>query len=275
MIDFIVDGGRCTRCGECIADCPAKIIAMQDGIPAISAEKEASCYRCQHCLAICPVGAVSICGVNPVACRPLAGAFPEPDKLESLIRGRRSIRRYKPENLDPQLMQRLLDAAWQAPTGKNERSVLFTVIDDRDKLARFRQEVMAGLSDMAKADLLPPGMEFFAGFVALWEKKGIDILFRDAPHLLIASSPNNGASPVPDCLIALTCFDLLAQANGVGTAWNGLTKWAVFDLLPGMRSRLGIPENHVIGYCMSFGKPAVRFARTTQHGPANVNRVSL
>lgn len=275
MLDFTVESERCTRCGECSADCPARIIAMQDGLPVVSSDREALCYRCQHCLAVCPTGAISILGVRPTECRPLAGVFPEPARLEGLIRGRRSVRRYKPENLEPELMQHLLDVAWQAPTGKNERSVLFTVIDDRDKLARFRREVMDGLAAMVREERLPPGMEFFGGFVTLWEKKGVDILFRDAPHLLIASAPSYGASPVPDCLIALTCFDLFAQANGVGTVWNGLTKWAVFDLLPGLRKRLGIPEDHAIGYCMSFGRPAVRYSRTVQHGPAAVNRVSL
>ncbi len=276
MLEFTVNQTLCTRCGECVADCPARIITMAaESLPAIAAEREAACYRCQHCLMICPYGAISILGVKPSSCRPLSGSFPDPERLEALIRGRRSIRRYKPENLDPQLIQRLLDVAWQAPTGKNERSVLFTVVDDREKLSRLRHEVMEALGEMARGQRFPRGMEFFGHFVTLWEEKGADILFRDAPHLLIASAPCEGASPVPDCLIALSYFELFAQANGVGTVWNGLTTWALFDILPGMRQRLGIPDSHTIGYGMSFGKPAVRFARTVQHGPARVNRVAL
>ena len=273
MLDFIVDEQVCTRCGECVADCPARIIAMQEGVPEIAPDKEASCYRCLHCLAVCPTGAVSILGVTPVSCKPLAGTFPEPDKLEALIRGRRSVRRYKPENLEPQLLQRLLDVAWQAPTGVNSRDVLFTVVDDRDKLVRLRAEVMAGLGGLVRENRLPEGMEFFANFVKLWEEKGVDILFRDAPHLLIATAPRSAASPVPDCLIALSYFELFAQSLGVGTLWNGLVKWGLFEILPDMRQRLGIPDEHVIGYAMSFGKPAVRFARSVQHGQAAINRV--
>ena len=275
MLEFLVNGSLCTRCGSCVADCPARIIAMQDGLPAIPEDKEQLCYRCQHCLAVCPSGAISILGVRPVSCRPLAGSLPEPDRLETLIRGRRSVRSYRPDNLDPQLMQRLLDVAWQAPTGKNERGVLFTVVDDREKLVRLRAGVMAELGRMSCEERLPPGMEFYSGFVAVWEKKGSDIIFRDAPHFLIASAPARGVCPQQDCLIALSTFDLFAQANGVGTVWNGLAKWALFDILPGMRERLGIPEDHVIGYCMTFGTPAVRYARSVQHGPAAVNRVSL
>jgi nitroreductase/NAD-dependent dihydropyrimidine dehydrogenase PreA subunit len=273
MLDFTINQQTCTRCGECVADCPARIITMDEGFPAIVADKEASCYRCQHCLAVCPVGAVSILGLKPTGSTPLKGHGPDPDQLEILMKGRRSVRRYKPENLEPELLQRLLDVAWHAPTGMNSRDVLFTVVDDREKLAGLRTEVMAGIGRLVREEKLPEGMEFFADFARLWEEKGVDILFRGAPHLLIASAPRHGASPAPDCLIALSYFELFAQSLEVGTVWNGLTKWAINDLLPETRQRLKIPEDHVIGYVISFGKPAFRYHRTVQHGPANVQRV--
>lgn len=276
MLDFTVNTSTCTRCGECVADCPARIIAMPEGaFPTIAPESEAACYKCQHCLTICPTSAVSILGLRPGDSRPLAGAYPDPDQLEMLIKGRRSVRRYRPENLEPELLQRLLDVAWCAPTGMNSRDVLFTVVDDREKLALLRDKVMAGLSRLVREERLPEGMEFFAGFVRLWEEKRVDILFRGAPHLLIASAPGQGASPVPDCLIALSYFELFAQSLGVGTVWNGLTKWAVNNLLPETRLHLAIPEDHLIGYVMSFGRPALQFQRTVQHGPAAVNRVVI
>jgi nitroreductase len=247
---------------------------MAEGdFPSIVPEKEANCYKCQHCLAICPTGAVSILGLKPTDSRPLFGGYPDPDRLETLIKGRRSVRRYKDENLDPQLLQRLLEVAWYAPTGMNSRNVMFTVVDDRMKLAGLRSEVMAGLGRLVRENRLPDEMAFFADFVRLWEEKQVDILFRGAPHLLIASAPLNGASPVPDCLIALSYFELFAQSLGVGTVWNGLVKWAISSLLPETRQRLGIPDDHVIGYMMMFGKPAVHFARTVQHGPAIINVV--
>lgn len=275
MLDFNVNDSLCTRCGECIDDCPARIISMQDGAPTIVPDKESACYRCQHCLAVCPTGALSILGIGPADCSPLIDAFPEPDRLEALIRGRRSVRRYKQENLEPELMQHLLDVAWQAPTGVNSRDVLFTVIDDRLKLVRLREVVMEGLGRLVREMRLPAEMAFFTNFVRLWEEKKVDILFRDAPHLLIASAPRDAASPLPDCLIALSYFELYAQSQGVGTLWNGLAKWGLFDLLQDMRGLLNIPKEHVIGYAMTFGKPAVQYARTVQHGSANVARVSI
>ena len=273
MLQFNVDEQKCTKCGECVTDCPARIITMADRYPVIDPDKEAACYRCQHCLAICPQGAVSILGLKPVNSRPLFGSYPDSARLETLIKGRRSVRRYKDENLDPELLQRLLKVAWYAPTGVNSRQVRFTVVDDKDKLAALRDTVMSGLSRLVRDNALPEELALFADIVRLWEEKGVDTLFRGAPHFLVASAPRNLPSPLPDCLIALSYFELFAQANGVGTVWDGLAKWAVNDLLPETRQLLGIPDDHLIGYTMAFGKPAVRYARTVQHGPAIIHRV--
>lgn len=274
MLSFTVDGQKCTRCALCVAACPARIIAMDDnGYPSIAPEQEASCYRCQQCLAICPRAAVSILGRRPEDSLPLPGNYPAPEQLELLIKGRRSVRRYKEENLERELLQRLLEVAWHAPTGINSRQVRFTVVDDRAKLTTLRDEVMAGLGRLVRANALPEELGFFADLVRLWEEQGIDTLFRGAPHLLVASAPQSVLTPLQDCMIALSYFELYAQANGVGTVWDGVVKWAINDLVPQARQTLGIPDDHVIGYAMAFGRPAVHYARTVQHGPALISRV--
>jgi nitroreductase/NAD-dependent dihydropyrimidine dehydrogenase PreA subunit len=274
MLQFTVDRQSCTRCGLCVSDCPVRIIALEEGgYPAIAPVRESSCLRCQHCLAVCPTAAVSILGLKSEDSLALPGDRPAPEQLALLMKGRRSVRHYREENLEPELLQRLLETAWHAPTGINSRQVLFTVVDDRAKLARLRDEVMAGLGSLVRTNALPEGLGFFADFVRLWEEQEIDTLFRGAPHLLVASAPQAVVSPLQDCLIALSYFELYAQANGVGTVWDGLAKWAINDLVPESRRTLGIPDDHLIGYAMAFGRPAVHYARTVQHGPALVNRM--
>jgi nitroreductase/NAD-dependent dihydropyrimidine dehydrogenase PreA subunit len=274
MLNFKVDQQKCIKCGNCVADCPARIISMDGGCPFIAPEKETGCYRCQHCLTVCPTEAVSILGIDPVKSQPLTGTLPDADQMELLIKGRRAVRHYKPENLEPELLQRLLNVACYAPSGMNARQVHFTVVDDREKLAQLRDEVMSGLGKLIKENKLPPGLEFFVDFYRAWEEHGTDILFRGAPHFLVVSAPQSIVTPVEDCLIALATFELFAQTLGVGTVWDGLAKLAINDLLPEFRTRLGIPEDHVVGYAMAFGKPAVTYARTAQHGPPPVHRMA-
>jgi hypothetical protein len=76
-----------------------------------------------------------------------------------------------------------------------------------------------------------------------------------------------------DCIIALATFELYAQSLGVGTVWNGLFTLTITDLLPFLRKKLGIPEDHTIGYSMGFGYPAVQYERTVVRSTPNINRV--
>jgi ferredoxin len=216
MLQFEVESELCAVCGLCADDCPAKIINMETGQPAIAPEREENCLRCQHCMAVCPSGAISILGVRPEELQPLPERFPDLPALETLIRGRRSVRHYKDENVDPALLAHLLEVAWQAPTGKNDRQVQFTVVDDRKEMAALRAKVMRGIGSLAEKNALPEKLAFYANFARKWEEHGTDIVFRGAPHLLIATAPVRCATPMADCLIALTTFDLFAQAHGLG-----------------------------------------------------------
>jgi nitroreductase/NAD-dependent dihydropyrimidine dehydrogenase PreA subunit len=273
MLQFEVDAEICAACGLCADDCPAKIIDMETGQPAIAPEREENCLRCQHCMAICPSGAISILGVRPEEMQPLPERFPDLPALETLIRGRRSVRSYKDENVDPALLAHLLEVAWQAPTGKNDRQVQFTVVDDRKKMAALRTKVMRGIGSLAEKNAMPERLAFFANFARKWEEHGTDIIFRGAPHLLIATAPASCATPAADCLIALTTFDLFAQAHGLGTAWVGYGNWAIDMLVPEVKQEMGIPADHVFGYCMIFGNPAVQYARTVLHKNPLIHRM--
>ena len=268
---FHVDPASCRGCGLCAADCPVRLIEMVEGHPVLAAAREEACIRCQHCFAVCPEGAISILGLRPEDSLPAVG--PEPGAMEALIRGRRSVRRYRGENLDPGFIQHLLEVAWQAPTAINARQVRFTVVDERGQLARLREELLSRLEAKARAGALPPGRNY-AEYVRLWREEGTDVLFRGAPHLLIASAPGHLAAPVADCLIALTTFDLLAQAHGLGTVWNGIAKAVMTELVPEARTWLDLPADHVFGYALGFGRPAVSYARPALRQGALVHRVT-
>jgi Fe-S-cluster-containing hydrogenase component 2 len=171
MLSLTIDEQKCTRCGLCSKDCPAAVISMDRGYPAIASEQEAGCIKCQHCLAICPTGALSILGKTPLNSLPLTGNLPDPQKLETLIKGRRSVRQYRNENLDPELLQHLLEVAWHAPTGVNSRQVHFTVVDDRAVMDKVREETMHALSKVVAEGALPPRQGNVCRFCELLERK--------------------------------------------------------------------------------------------------------
>lgn len=273
MLQFTVDADACTGCGACARDCRGQIIELVEGRPTIAPANENKCVRCQHCLAVCPTGAVSIFGLDPEDSRLLKGALPAPEALETLVEGRRTVRQYRPDGVDPALIGRLLKTAWAAPTGNNKRTVHFTVIDDPAAMRRFRERAFAALQTVVVKGALPMGAQHFENFLTAWVDRGVDIPFRGAPHLLVAHGPANAPTPVVDGLIALSTFDLLAQAHGLGTVWGGSAFSLINDVAPELKGALGIPEEHAIAYVMMFGYPAVHFVRTVQRGEPPVNRV--
>lgn len=275
MLEYSVDPRQCTGCGLCVNDCPARIIALVEGKAAIAADRQDACLACQHCLAICPTGAFSILGRRPADSIPLSPpALPSPTAMETLIKGRRSVRAFRDEDLPRELIDRMLAVAWHAPTGGNRQQVHFCVIDHREVMGRMRREVMDTMVALLDAGRIPERLGYFGQMVSLW-KKGIDVIFRNAPHLLIATSPRDGLCPVEDPLIALTTFEFFAATLGVGTLWCGLGRIAFSLVQPELLARLGIPEDHQFGYVMLFGKPAVRYARTVQRDDAHIHRVDV
>jgi nitroreductase/NAD-dependent dihydropyrimidine dehydrogenase PreA subunit len=273
MLQFEVQTELCTQCGLCAGDCPSGIINLKTGHPAIAPDREKYCLRCEHCMAICPTGAISILGVHPEELQPLPERFPSLPALETLIRSRRSVRNFEDENVDAELLNHILEVAWQAPTGKNDRQVRFTVVDDRIKMAALREKVMSGIERKAQENLLPDELSYYAVFARRWKEKKIDMIFRGAPHLLIATAPASCTSPYEDCLIALATFDLFAQANGIGTTWVAYAKWAIHEILPELKEELGIPADHVFGFALIFGKPAIQYARTVLHRNPIIHRI--
>lgn len=278
MLNFVIDPDKCDRCGLCVSDCPRNLIHLEsdtDAIPYIPKEKEELCFDCQHCMAICPHGALSIGGHSLDQCMPIPGHLPDTTALETLIKGRRSMRQFAQDDLDQDLIEHLLEVASHAPTGVNVQQVHFHVIKERRSMDIFRRHCMNELSAVIKRGKLPEKRSYFTDFVRLWEEKGIDSLFRGAPHLVVTSSPAKLPTPETDGIIALATFELYAATHEVGTLWDGLALWAIRDIAPTLRHTLGIPSDHVIGYVMAFGKPGVKYQRTVQRDKARISYVEV
>jgi len=221
-------------------------------------------------MAICPHAALSIGGRSVEQSLPIPGHLPDPAALETLIKGRRSVRQFAKEDLAQDLIEHLLEVASHAPTGVNVQQVHFHVIKERATMDTFRHQCIEALREVIKEGKLPEKRNYFAEFVRQWDEKGLDILFRGAPHLVVTSAPAKMPTPQTDALIALATFELYAMASGVGTLWDGFALYTIRDIAPELRATLGIPEDHVIGYVMAFGKPAVKYQRTVQRAKAKI-----
>lgn len=272
MLDFTVDTTRCTRCGLCASDCISRIIQQSgDAFPTIATDQEEQCMQCQHCLAVCPSAAISIFGKDPDRSLILSStSIPSFDQMTRLIRGRRSVRHYRDENVEPKLIQQMLLTLANAPTGVNERELTFSVIDDKDSMQQLQTKVYTGLVAAAAANRIPDRFAYMRTAAALPEEQAKKLIFRTAPHALFVSAPPDAPCGREDIALTLAYFELLARSAGLGTVWWGMISLAL-AVLPDIKAKIGIPNNHLY-YAMLFGKPAIQFARTVQRDEAAVIR---
>jgi nitroreductase/NAD-dependent dihydropyrimidine dehydrogenase PreA subunit len=275
MMNFKVDKEKCVKCKICVADCPVLIIDGKTEFPEIKEGKEDNCLKCQHCLAVCPEGAISIWGKNPEYSIPSPSVIPKSIELENLIQLRRSVRRFKSEELSKELIDHLASIALYAPTAKNENAVQFSIIDNKADMAKLRELTYSHIQKINDDGTLPEHFAYLANFAKVWDEKQIDVIFRDAPHLLVASAPKDGTLPQIDCSIAMSYFDLLAHSNNIGTLWDGFAKYVFEDVAPELKETIGIPENHEVVMVLLFGLSRVKFSRSIQNDNPNIKSIQL
>ncbi|MCG7845152.1 MAG: nitroreductase family protein [Methanomassiliicoccales archaeon] len=140
-------------------------------------------------------------------------------EVKGAIRARRSIRKYKRNELSNEVLEHLLDMARTAPSGANRQPWELVVITDRSRLK--------GLVPLCK------GQAFVADCSAFIV--GVD-------------DPQQKWSKV-DLSIAFDHLTLAAAEEGLGTCWIG-----AFDP-EGMAEYVGLPKDRVITVCMTLGYP--------------------
>ena len=261
-LNFIVDKDKCIHCGLCEQDCNPKIIKLNaDKIPTIKADNESFCMKCQHCLAICPVGAISILDKNPADSNE-CNNFPPSEQLLNLIQSRKSFRKYRQENLDRDILEKIKTMLKYAPTGRNCHNLHFSIIDDIDVMERFRNRT----NNKIKKFLTSSCNNFITKKFARYKNaflSGNDIIFRNAPHMIVVSAPPSASCADQDGIIALSYLELYAQSLGVGTLWCGLAQ-ACIKAFPDLCEYLEIPNGYRPIYVMLFGPTDLKYARTVQ-----------
>ena len=105
--------------------------------------------------------------------RPLDAA-----ELEALMRSRRSVRRFKPEPIPPDIVDKLIEMAITAPSASNKQPWRFFIIEDPDIITRLATEVRQA-NQKIKNHIEPE-------FIGAYEKYGDYFTrFEKAPLLIV------------------------------------------------------------------------------------------
>jgi len=144
---------------------------------------------------------------------------------------RRTIRRFKPDPVPRELLERLVNAARLAPSAANVQPLEFIIVDD----ARAKAEVFPALkwaAYIAPAGDPKPGEEPAAYVVTLVNSKLREKMFEY------------------DVGAAMQNMILTALAEGVGACW------LLSIDRDRLRAALGVPEGYRIDSVLALGYPA-------------------
>ena len=271
---------KCINCLKCIKDCPSQLFSKQKETKkkeVLFEDPHKLCVRCGHCIAICPTEAIMYEGADPffeVGEEKDLTKIVSYDDLLKILRMRRSIRVYKKEDVPKEKIKAVLEAMRYAPTASNLQGWRYLVLTDKEeikylseetskffkfarKILPFRYLVAPFLTGRTRRRVLSPKTKLQLDNALNRMKKGEDIIFFDAPCVIILYSKKYAnAMAANDAGIAFTHGMLAAQAMGLGTCWIGFAQRRLQNIKR-IKKHFQIPKgNHVWGV-ITMGYPAI------------------
>jgi nitroreductase/Pyruvate/2-oxoacid:ferredoxin oxidoreductase delta subunit len=273
-----------TACGICGHTCPRHIpVTIENGdkkTTVISPQRIDLCMACGHCAAICPNRAIQVEDFPQENFTPVKALDIDDHQFLSLMKQRRSVRRYKDKPVPRDIIDRIIEAAHSAPTGTGRSTTGVIVIDNPQTLATFSElvyEFYEGLEKnlqnpiarffikrkSGKKKLRPlqefvmPGMHWYIR----WYRDGkSNEVLRDCPALMLFHSPINEPVGAENCLVAAFHAILMAQIMGIGMCLNDLIP-PVCNKVSAIRKLLDLPDDREVYAGITLGYPRYKFKR--------------
>ena len=291
-----IDLQKCNGCGICVDVCKDFSLKMQDGKVVPADNPKFGCMACGHCMAICPKEAITIEG----RFLSTADLFPLPDKsgkasydaLLNLFQRRRSIREFKDQPVEEEMLRKIIDAASTAPMGIPPSDVSVIVLNNKEKVRQFTVDFCTYLESLKwmvsrwflivarpfwgkenvqmLREFIKPMMNCFIDSM----KQGTNLVTYDAPAALyFYGSPfTDPADPVVAATYAMTA----AESLGLGTCMLGGIHPFIQNgkAAKKLREKYGIRFKSREGLFVIIGYPKFKFRDGIRRTFANIDTLN-
>ena len=267
-----VDPEKCIKDELCVTVCPSAIIRMnkKTGFPDMIPRADKGCIRCGHCVAVCPVGALTHTEIPLEDCAPLRKeAAVTQEQVVQLLRSRRSIRRFKQQPVEKKDIAQVIQTARYAPSAGNIQPIEWIVISREQDVRHLADLTVAHMRHAIENHDPSTYAPYWPALVAAWDK-GMDVVLRSAPAVVIAASSPSKDHGMTDVTLALTYFELAAMPLGLGTCWAGLLHAAMMADET-FAEEIPVLKTHPHHYPLMVGYKDIRYQRMPERNPPKIH----
>lgn len=275
-----IDKNKCTTCGLCVKVCRGAPLYIEDKTIKIDQSRVFGCVACGQCMAVCPNKAIQVNGrdmtQDDVIELPEFKDRANYESLKSLMLSRRSVRDYKKQEVEREIIEKILEASATVPNGLGSSDVEVLVLDKTEKVEEFTLDLINVLKKN-KWLLSPIMLKIYRPFIGKEtydslrtfaataietfisnHDKGENWLTYSAPlAMFFHASPF--ADPV-DPYIPATYAMLAAQALGLGSCMLGTPNVILNTFGKKIKEKYGIPLKNKNGIIVIFGYPDVKYS---------------
>ena len=281
-MNLTIDQQTCTRCGECLIECPPKAVQYNEQTGSYSIDQNI-CIQCSHCAAICPPGAVLS---SESEFQDWKDPQIDPSLMKVFLSGKRSVRRYSNNPLTRDLIRQIISVGSLTATASNRQDWSAIVLMG-GRVREFAERLFSfyfPLIRLARRPLVRLFLKFTpartsagkSGTLGRFEerllkiKKGGDPFFYNAPAVVIMTHPKkNRQYGKVNCVLAAQAIMYYAQSMGIGSCIIGFAETAL-NIKRSMRSVFGIDYSQKVGLVFTLGYPDVKYLRLPIRKPIPV-----
>ena len=174
------------------------------------------------------------------------------DAYEAIIT-RRSTRKYKPDAVEPEKLQKIIEAGRYAPSGGNNQTNHFLVVRNPEVIKRLAELAEAAFARMEAGENTYPSLRNSI----LASKKGGYVFSYRAPVLIIVANRKDYGNNMADSVAAIENMMIAANALDLGSCYINQLYWLNEEpsLLSYLRE-LGLKENERVFASMVLGYAA-------------------
>lgn len=271
---IFIDSEKCIACAKCVDVCHSKAIEMKES--KVVQSNPQNCLSCGHCGAICSQNAITSTDNHRREFR-ITNLRTQSSEIEKLLHTKRSIREFKSEEIDKELLAKFVQYAEMAPSSTNQRNREYIIVTDKKKIMELENTVVQKF--YSHRFLVSP---FVSNLLGIFSRKagrklanfrmklakmshsadsGEFPIFRNAPAVVFILAPRRGVQTKDDCIIAQQYMMLYAESQGIGSCIIGYAQYARKTV----EKVLGAKKGTKVFAVSIFGYPIHKYSKGVQY----------